>query len=150
MATRKSSNDADNRPGQLAPEGTRVTGESTALRVSDVRRRRLVRGAAVLAPAILTLRSGSLAAASCTGAIKIDAGNQLDVSPTDYLLVNVIDCNDIGAPTKWRAGPGGATKTKVADSCDPIYDDNGNITGYTCTGPAVVTSMSAAGSIAPG
>jgi hypothetical protein len=33
----------------------------------DQRRRRLVRGAAALAPLVLTLRSGALAAASCTG-----------------------------------------------------------------------------------
>ena len=33
----------------------------------DQRRRRLVRGAAAFAPLVLTLRSGALAAASCTG-----------------------------------------------------------------------------------
>ena len=36
------------------------------------RRRRLVRGAAALAPLVLTLRSGALAAASCTG-VKIQS-----------------------------------------------------------------------------
>ena len=34
----------------------------------DQRRRRLVRGAVAIAPVVLTLRSGALAAASCTGA----------------------------------------------------------------------------------
>lgn len=34
---------------------------------ADQRRRRLVRGAAAMAPLVLTLRSGALAAASCTG-----------------------------------------------------------------------------------
>jgi len=34
----------------------------------NLSRRRLVRGAAVIAPLVLTLRSGALAAASCTGA----------------------------------------------------------------------------------
>jgi len=38
----------------------------------DQRRRRLVRGAAALAPLVLTLRSGALAAASCTG-VKIQS-----------------------------------------------------------------------------
>jgi hypothetical protein len=38
----------------------------------DQRRRRLVRGAAALAPLVLTLRSGALAAASCTGAKAIE------------------------------------------------------------------------------
>jgi hypothetical protein len=38
----------------------------------DQRRRRLVRGAMAAAPLVLTLRSGALAAASCTGAISVD------------------------------------------------------------------------------
>ena len=37
----------------------------------DQRRRRLMRGVASAAPVVLTLRSGALAAASCTGAIVI-------------------------------------------------------------------------------
>jgi hypothetical protein len=40
---------------------------------ANQRRRRLVRGAAAFAPVVLTLRSGALAAASCTGAIQVDA-----------------------------------------------------------------------------
>jgi hypothetical protein len=46
----------------------------------DIRRRRLVRGAAAVAPMVLTLRSGALAAASCTGAkiISIDSTGQID------------------------------------------------------------------------
>lgn len=37
------------------------------------RRRRLVRGVAAFAPVVLTLRSGALAAASCTGARTVSA-----------------------------------------------------------------------------
>ena len=61
------------------------TAESTAARhpddefvgaaessATDQRRRRLVRGAAAAVPVILTLRSGALAAASCTGAVAVD------------------------------------------------------------------------------
>lgn len=40
--------------------------------LTDQRRRRLVRGAAAFAPIVLTLRSGALAAASCTGATIVD------------------------------------------------------------------------------
>lgn len=39
----------------------------------DQRRRRLVRGVAAIAPLVLTLRSGALAAASCTGARTVNA-----------------------------------------------------------------------------
>ncbi|MCM8595781.1 hypothetical protein [Accumulibacter sp.] len=46
-----------------AREGNGVEQSSGA----DQRRRRMVRGAAALAPLVLTLRSGALAAASCTG-----------------------------------------------------------------------------------
>lgn len=57
---------------ERAPKSTELAlanGEAGGLEVpADQRRRRLVRGAAAFAPVVLTLRSGALAAASCTGA----------------------------------------------------------------------------------
>jgi hypothetical protein len=41
--------------------------------VADQRRRRFVRGAAAVAPLVLTLRSGAVAAASCVGAKAVGA-----------------------------------------------------------------------------
>ncbi|HNC51429.1 MAG TPA: hypothetical protein PLO14_04190 [Accumulibacter sp.] len=42
--------------------------DTTSISELDIGRRRWVRGAAAVAPLVLTLRSGALAAASCTGA----------------------------------------------------------------------------------
>jgi hypothetical protein len=51
-----------------------ANGEGDGLEMpADQRRRRLVRGAAAFAPVVLTLRSGALAAASCTGAVVVSA-----------------------------------------------------------------------------
>lgn len=47
----------------------------------DQRRRRLVRGAMAAAPLVLTLRSGALAAASCTGAIAVDTTIEANGKP---------------------------------------------------------------------
>jgi hypothetical protein len=61
-------------PMEQAPKSTELvlaSDEAGGLEmpsVADQRRRRLVRGAAAFAPVVLTLRSGALAAASCTGA----------------------------------------------------------------------------------
>ena len=49
---------------QSSPVGT----DQNEMAAKASGRRRLVRGAAALAPVVLTLRSGALAAASCTGA----------------------------------------------------------------------------------
>lgn len=62
--------------GVKEPEG--AEGDDKAL-VADLnlRRRRLIRGVTAVAPLILTLRSGALAAASCTGvkAINVSVGS---------------------------------------------------------------------------
>ncbi|ACV36159.1 hypothetical protein [Accumulibacter sp.] len=51
--------------GRSLADGDAVSPSQTSL--MDQRRRRLVRGAMAVAPLVLTLRSGALAAASCTG-----------------------------------------------------------------------------------
>jgi hypothetical protein len=60
----------------LAPKSTELAlanDETGGLEMpADQRRRRLVRGVAAFAPVVLTLRSGALAAASCTGARIVD------------------------------------------------------------------------------
>lgn len=53
---------------QFNPDGT----DQAEITAKASGRRRLVRGAVSLAPIVLTLRSGALAAASCTGAAKLD------------------------------------------------------------------------------
>ncbi len=56
--------------GQLmdSPGASSEMATSVGTSTPDSKRRRLVRGAVALAPLVLTLRSGALAAASCTGA----------------------------------------------------------------------------------
>lgn len=58
--------------GRSLADGEAVSPSQTSL--MDQRRRRLVRGAMAVAPLVLTLRSGALAAASCTG-VKIASVN---------------------------------------------------------------------------
>jgi hypothetical protein len=53
---------------QYNPVGT----DQTEIATKENGRRRLVRGAVSLAPIVLTLRSGALAAASCTGAKSVN------------------------------------------------------------------------------
>lgn len=50
---------------------TGETGMPGDTSIIENKRRRLVRGAVAFAPLVLTLRSGALAAASCTGAAKV-------------------------------------------------------------------------------
>jgi hypothetical protein len=77
----------------------------------DIRRRRLVRGAAAVAPMVLTLRSGALAAASCTGAkiISIDSSGQIDpvgLNDTDVCFTDQQVCTGypLSGPTKIESG----------------------------------------------
>ena len=90
-----------------------ANGEASGSGVSslaDQRRRRLVRGAAAFAPMVLTLRSGALAAASCTGArtvsVHVDANGKIPPSvgaqagDTCYLSADVRQCPDPNQPTK--------------------------------------------------
>ena len=49
-----------------------IKDQETSSEQGNAGRRRLVRGAMALAPVVLTLRSGALAAASCTGALATD------------------------------------------------------------------------------
>lgn len=77
----------------------------------DIRRRRLVRGAAAVAPMVLTLRSGALAAASCTGAkiISIDSTGQIDpvgLNDTDVCFTDQQVCPGypLSGPTKIESG----------------------------------------------
>jgi len=61
--------------------------DQTEMAAKASERRRLVRGAAALAPLVLTLRSGALAAASCTG-VKITGVEVKNGSPRAGELLN--------------------------------------------------------------
>lgn len=96
-------------------------------------RRRLVRGAVSIAPVVLTLRSGALAAASCTGAKVLTTLDSTKKVPTSVTLAtdasgvvtdkcvatsNVPICD--GASTV----PGLPTRVKNPVGSSTIYDIN--------------------------
>lgn len=70
---------------------------------TNTRRRRLVRGALVVAPAILTLRSGALAAQSCVGAKEVS--------------VTLVDSGGESAVLPATDNNGGPVNAAIGDSC---------------------------------
>ena len=68
---------------QFNPVGT----DQTEIATKENGRRRLVRGAVALAPVVLTLRSGALAAASCTG-LKATANTRPSTAARPGRIVN--------------------------------------------------------------
>ena len=82
-----------------------VKDQETSSEQGNAGRRRLVRGAMALAPVVLTLRSGALAAASCTGAkvvsVTLDGNGSDPQSPSridngDYCVPNLKACETPG------------------------------------------------------
>lgn len=117
----------------------------TSVAALNLSRRRLVRGAVVAAPVILTLRSGALAAASCVGVkvvnVSVNPQGQLplgtDAAVGDYCVASATACPDPNQPTKILSG---------SRDADPIFEDNnqlvcGNTTGNTTV--AILSSINA-------
>ena len=116
----------------------------TSVAALNLSRRRLVRGAVVAAPVILTLRSGALAAASCVGVKVVNVSvNQGQLAPGtdaavgDYCVASATACPDPNQPTKILSGSRDAS---------PIFEDNnqlvcGNTTGNTTV--AILSSINA-------
>lgn len=78
-----------------------IKDQETSSEQGNAGRRRLVRGAMALAPVVLTLRSGALAAASCTGAKVVsvtldgngsDLENPSRIDNGDYCVSNLNAC----------------------------------------------------------
>ena len=106
-------------------EGMVGAGQRNKASVPDLnlRRRRLVRGAASIAPLVLTLRSGAVAAASCVGAkalnVTVDSSGKIDGTPGgaaagDYCVTSVQECPDPDQPTKIFAGTPDADPIRAA------------------------------------
>lgn len=91
------------------------------------KRRRLIRGAVACAPLVLTLRSGALAAASCTGArfVVPDKDGKIDgaVSENDSCVLTYQQCN------------GSAIETQSADGVYPLTRNGSN---YRCVANGTV------------
>lgn len=111
------------------------------LEAHENKRRRLIRGAVACAPIVLTLRSGALAAASCTGArfVVPDSNGKIEgaVSENDSCVLTYQQCD------------GSAIETQSADGVYPLSLDGSN---YRCIADgnviknrpvAIVSSVSA-------
>lgn len=117
---------------------------------ADQRRRRLVRGAVAFAPLVLTLRSGALAAASCTGAKVIDVTSS-PPSPIngaeagDYCVSGYNTCQ-VGDHVKIQTLPPPLFSEQV------VARDSGGITSYGCntlSGNVAIVSSGAHSSLYP-
>jgi hypothetical protein len=113
-AAMKSTDAIGGAPQTIEPSSANAVAGSLAQAAAtqlDVKRRRLVRGAAAIAPMVLTLRSGALAAASCTGAkiISIDSTGQINpagLHDTDVCFTDQQVCPGypLNGPTKIESG----------------------------------------------
>ncbi|HPP45940.1 MAG TPA: hypothetical protein PLF25_00375 [Accumulibacter sp.] len=93
--------------------------------LSDQRRRRLIRGAVAFAPLVLTLRSGALAAASCTGARIVNI-------PSDGVIPNATS-TDVCAPTAAICPDHPLIdQTKVLTQPTTLINMEANGTGWGC------------------
>lgn len=94
------------------------------------KRRRLVRSAAALAPLVLTLRSGGVAAASCTGARLVRVGDDGKFSDA-YHQTNDVCIVDTPAPVcENHPTTDGFTKVRTEPaSFAPVVEDG---QGYRC------------------
>lgn len=135
-----------------------IKDHETSSEQGNAGRRRLVRGAVALAPLVLTLRSGALAAASCTAARvvgvdsqgKITGGVSTDVSCINLPTAPVCDGYPVSGPTK---------VTTQRHPLIPVQSQGSNYycgappsgTGEHIVGPRQVAILSSAGlgSIAP-
>jgi len=94
------------------------------------KRRRLVRSAAALAPLVLTLRSGGVAAASCTGARLVRIGENGKFSD-EYHQTNDVCIVDTPAPVcENHPTTVGSTKVRTEPASFASVVENGR--GYRC------------------
>ena len=96
--------------------------------IPENKRRRLVRGAMAVAPLVLTLRSGALAAAaSCTGARLVNLGEDGVFSPgsdSDVCIETPMIC-----PGYPMSGPGDTKVITTPQATLPVASGGG---GYRC------------------
>ena len=97
---------------------------------SENKRRRLVRGAVVLAPLVLTLRSGGVAAASCTGArlVQVDKDG---IFSDEYHQTSDVCIVETPAPVCENHPTSiGSTKVRTEPATIAPVVENGQ--GYSC------------------
>jgi hypothetical protein len=122
---------------QSNPVGT----DQTEIAAKENGRRRLVRGAVSLAPVVLTLRSGGLAAASCTGAValvNVNSGGKIDQPPPGVAEGQACISNPIVCESSSKIS-GGTPVGTVEKRGDNLFCGNGGTGGQV----AILSSASA-------
>jgi hypothetical protein len=123
----------------LVEFGSSPTANPSEAKDLDQRRRRLIRGAAGVAPVLLTLRSGALlAASSCTGALTI-----VTTDPTTGKFAGVLDmqAGQVCAENPSQVGcPVGETKILTASDANKYRTVGPSGGEWTCekSGPVVL------------
>lgn len=120
----------------------------------DHRRRRLIRGAVGIAPVVLTLRSGALAAASCVPAKTIGATTdgsgvitpQTGIVATDHCItpssqVNCAGTSHINVSSETQSGPGADLGQVTTDQFGSFVCPNGANKTVAIISAAHVTSF---------
>lgn len=140
----KSMNSADEAPESMnvSPGDEALGGVATS--AADAKRRRLVRGAVAFAPLVLTLRSGALAAASCTGARVVSVG--LNGTGSDPQTPSRIAAGDV-CVKNLNACPGTTTKVLTPPPGTPLNyqfaDINKKCPAFANNTVAILSSQSA-------
>lgn len=131
--------------GRSLADGEAVSPSQTSL--MDQRRRRLVRGAVAAAPLVLTLRSGALAAASCTGlkvtsastrpATAMRPGRIVNAVPVGVTVVPGDVCVETGVLTQCGSEPGRvltSSSLTEANSETVVARSSGGVDWLSCGG----------------
>lgn len=117
----------------------------------DLKRRRLVRGAIGIAPVVLTLRSGVLAASSCTGAKTLEASTNGGGKLTSPVPVSTDPLNPdyCVSPFSQEGCPTGEQKISSGGSPVQVTGAGGNLfcTGVTNTSPVAILSSASVTSL---
>lgn len=128
-------------PGQPEMANAAAAPAGPQASTPDLTKRRLMRGAAAAAPVLLTLRSGALAATSCTGVKAINPtvtmanGNGSipnygpNGSPPDFCIANITANTQCNGQNQVTTLQGGQQIGRVSISTD----NNGN-QQYSCAG----------------
>ena len=122
---------------QSNPVGT----DQTEIATKENTRRRLVRGAVSLAPVVLTLRSGGLAAASCTGVVAlvtVNSGGKINNPPTAVAEGQTCISNPVVCESGSKIS-GGTPVGSVTQTGNNLFCGNGGAGGQV----AILSSASA-------
>ena len=122
---------------QSSPVGT----DQTEIATKENGRRRIVRAAVSLAPVVLTLRSGALAAASCTGAVavvNVNSSGKIDNPPPGVAAGQTCIANPVVCESATKIS-GGTPVGTVENRGGNLFCGNGGNGGQV----AILSSASA-------